>query len=106
MRKLLAVYKGTPRVEAQATSLPPAQNLAEYLAKLMPTLWRKIPRSLSSLIAIFAFFSQTPAQAQNQDRTVFRVDVNLVLVDATVKTKLGQIMPDLNKDSFELREDG
>ncbi|HXR32346.1 MAG TPA: VWA domain-containing protein [Verrucomicrobiae bacterium] len=34
------------------------------------------------------------------------MDVNLVLVDATVKTKAGQIMPDLKQDAFELREDG
>jgi Ca-activated chloride channel homolog len=34
------------------------------------------------------------------------VDVNLVLVDATVKTKAGQIMGDLKKEDFELREDG
>jgi Ca-activated chloride channel family protein len=34
------------------------------------------------------------------------VDVNLVLLDATVKTKAGQILGDLKQDSFELREDG
>jgi Ca-activated chloride channel homolog len=34
------------------------------------------------------------------------VNVNLVLVDATVKTKGGQIMSDLKKENFELREDG
>ena len=32
--------------------------------------------------------------------------VNLVLVDATVKTKDGQIMANLKKDDFEVREDG
>lgn len=35
-----------------------------------------------------------------------RVDVNLVMVDATVKTKDGQIMADLKKEDFEVREDG
>jgi Ca-activated chloride channel family protein len=34
------------------------------------------------------------------------VDVNLVLVDATVKAKNGQIMSDLRKEDFEVREDG
>jgi Ca-activated chloride channel family protein len=34
------------------------------------------------------------------------VAVNLVLVDATVKTKDGQIMANLKKDDFEVREDG
>jgi Ca-activated chloride channel family protein len=32
--------------------------------------------------------------------------VNLVMVDATVKTKAGQIMADLKRENFELREDG
>jgi Ca-activated chloride channel homolog len=44
--------------------------------------------------------------AQEQNQTVIHVDVNLVLVDATVKTKTGQIMGDLKKEDFELREDG
>jgi Ca-activated chloride channel family protein len=49
-----------------------------------------------------------PAQAQGQDQGqgTIRVAVNLVLVDATVKTKDGQIMDNLKKDDFELREDG
>ena len=37
---------------------------------------------------------------------VIRVGVNLVLVDATLKTKAGQIMADLKKEDFEVREDG
>lgn len=37
---------------------------------------------------------------------MIRVDVNLVMVDATVKTKAGQIMANLKKEDFELREDG
>src|SRR4029077_15926580 len=35
-----------------------------------------------------------------------RVDVNLVMVDATVKTKEGQILSGLKKENFEVREDG
>jgi len=61
---------------------------------------------LSALIVFVAFFSRVPALAQNQEQSVIRVDVNLVLVDATVKTKAGQIMADLKQDDFELREDG
>ena len=34
------------------------------------------------------------------------MDVNLVVLDATVKTKAGQIMSDLKKEDFEVREDG
>ena len=47
-----------------------------------------------------------PARAQEQPQGIIRVGVNLVLVDATVKTKSGQIMADLKKEDFELREDG
>jgi VWFA-related protein len=44
--------------------------------------------------------------AQEQDQPTLRVAVNLVMVDATVKTKAGQILGDLKKEDFELREDG
>ena len=37
---------------------------------------------------------------------MIRVDVNLVLLDATVKTKAGQTLGDLKEEAFELREDG
>lgn len=47
-----------------------------------------------------ALFPQEPPQ------NVIRVNVNLVLVDATVKNKAGQIMGDLKQENFELREDG
>lgn len=46
------------------------------------------------------------ADGQEQSQTVIRVNVNLVMVDTTVKTKAGQIMADLKKEDFELREDG
>jgi len=58
------------------------------------------------LAGFAAFLSRTPVLAQSQDPGVVRVDVNLVLVDATVKTKAGKIMGDLKKENFELREDG
>jgi Ca-activated chloride channel family protein len=45
--------------------------------------------------------------AQEQDQAgVLRASVNLVMVDATVKTKTGNILGDLKKEDFELREDG
>ena len=47
-----------------------------------------------------ALFPQEPPQ------NVIRVNVNLVLVDATVKNKAGQIMGDLKQENFELSEDG
>lgn len=61
---------------------------------------------LSSLFFLFVFFQPIPDLAQDQSENVIRVDVNLVLVDTTVKTKSGQIMTDLKQDAFELREDG
>jgi Ca-activated chloride channel family protein len=45
-------------------------------------------------------------QDQAQEPSTLRVNVNLVLLDATVKTKAGHIMADLKKDDFEVREDG
>jgi Ca-activated chloride channel homolog len=56
------------------------------------------------LFLLFGFLFSSPAQEQAPG--VVRVDVNLVLVDATVKTKAGQIMSGLKKEDFELREDG
>ena len=47
-----------------------------------------------------ALFPQEPPQ------NVIRVNVSLVLVDATVKNKAGQIMVDLKQENFELHEDG
>jgi VWFA-related protein len=55
---------------------------------------------------LFSIFFPIFAQEQNQDEGVIRVGVNLVLVDATLKTKAGQIMADLKKEDFEVREDG
>jgi hypothetical protein len=53
---------------------------------------------------------QRPLLAQDQDQSqgqsTLRVSVNLVLLDATVKTKDGRIMADLKKEDFEIREDG
>jgi len=46
------------------------------------------------------------AGAQDQGQDAIRVDVNLVMIDSTVKNKAGQIMGDLRKDDFEVREDG
>ena len=50
--------------------------------------------------------ARNPQNPQNQGSGAIRVDVNLVVLDATVKTKAGQIMGDLKKEDFEIREDG
>ena len=73
----------------------------------MSTFWRNTLR-LSVPLFLLAFLSCVLVLAgiQNQDQSVIKVDVNLVLVDATVKTKAGKIMGDLTQDAFQLREDG
>jgi Ca-activated chloride channel family protein len=73
--------------------------------KNMGIVWRNTLR-LFVLAGFVGLFWRMPVLAQSQDAGVVRVDVNLVLVDATVKTKAGQIMGDLKKENFELREDG
>jgi Ca-activated chloride channel family protein len=71
----------------------------------MGTLWRNTLYGLL-LLVLGGVVSAFAAAAQNPDDGVIHVDVNLVLLDATVKTKAGQIMGDLKEDAFELREDG
>jgi len=71
----------------------------------MHTYWRNMLR-LSVLVFFAVFLFRIPILAEGQEGAVVRVDVNLVLVDATVKTKGGQIMEALKKDDFEIREDG
>jgi VWFA-related protein len=67
---------------------------------------RRPARPIVFLFAFLACFSRIPVQAQDQGTAPIRVAVNLVVVDATVKTKAGQIMGDLKKEDFEVREDG
>ena len=61
-----------------------------------------------ALVIVFDFAAHGTAKAQDkdQDQGTIRVDVNFVLVDATVKSKDGQIMSTLKKEDFEVREDG
>jgi Ca-activated chloride channel homolog len=58
------------------------------------------------LLTIFASLSRNSVHAQDEGTAPIRVDVNLVVLDATVKNKDGQIMGDLKKEDFEVREDG
>ena len=57
-------------------------------------------------IVFFALVIGRPAGAQDPGQGTIRVNVNLVLMDTTVKSKDGQIMANLKKDDFEVREDG
>ena len=65
---------------------------------------RRLTSGLVFLFAGVVCFHELSARAQGD--APIRVDVNLVMVDATVKTKAGQIMADLKKENFEVREDG
>jgi Ca-activated chloride channel family protein len=69
----------------------------------MFNFWR-IRLQWTALAIFLAFACLVPGYAQGQG--TIRVNVNLVLVDATVKAKDGQIMSTLKKDDFEVREDG
>jgi Ca-activated chloride channel homolog len=64
---------------------------------------------LLAFIAVIIFpaiFGTCPARAQDQPSGAIRMNVNLVDLDATVKTKDGRIMDGLKKEDFEVREDG
>src|SRR6266853_3459639 len=67
---------------------------------------RHSPSLIVFLFVFVACLSRISAQPQDQGPATIRVDVNLVVLDATVKTKAGQIMGDLKKEDFEVREDG
>ena len=71
----------------------------------MSKIWRST-LSILGLVIFAGFILRIPVRAQDQGQGTIRVDVNLVLVDATVKAKDGQIMANLKKDDFEVREDG
>jgi VWFA-related protein len=71
--------------------------------------WRSKRHPPSRIIFLFVFvacLSRISVRAQGQGPAPLRVDVNLVVLDATVKTKAGQIMGELKKEDFEVREDG
>jgi Ca-activated chloride channel homolog len=76
----------------------------------MAKFWRNTARLTVLFVLLdLVFFPcvfRVLSQAQDQGASVIRVGVNLVLVDATVKSKAGQIMADLKKEDFEVREDG
>jgi Ca-activated chloride channel family protein len=68
---------------------------------------RRIARIMSVLIVLAGCWPGAAALAQEQDQGgVLRASVNLVMVDATVKTRAGQILSDLKQKDFEVREDG
>jgi Ca-activated chloride channel family protein len=73
---------------------------------LLARFLRPLFIALVSFFVIVTFLAAIPAQICAQDQVPIRVDVSLVMLDATVKNKAGQIMGDLKKEDFEVREDG
>ena len=69
---------------------------------------RHLSKKIFCLLALLTCSALLPTALfpQEPPQNVIRVNVNLVLVDATVKNKAGQIMDDLKQENFELREDG
>lgn len=68
-----------------------------------------MPRKLAVLSCLFvvaALGLTLPSRARQDGQAPIQVDVNLVLLDATVKNKAGEIMTSLKKDDFQVREDG
>jgi Ca-activated chloride channel homolog len=72
-----------------------------------PDLVRTL-RALGVAVCLLLFLapSAISGQAQDTDQSGIQVNVNLVMLDATVKDKAGQILGDLKKDDFQIREDG
>lgn len=62
-------------------------------------------RAVATLVAL-ALCATPPLRAQEPTGPAIRVEVNLVLLEATVKDKAGRIMKDLKKEDFLLDEDG
>ncbi len=77
------------------------------MPSLKARLLRAALRARRTLALLAAFgLVWTPLPAQEQGDARIRVDVNLVLLEATVKDKAGQVMKDLKKEDFALDEDG
>ncbi len=66
---------------------------------------RRLLAGLFSFVFL-TFLLHTSARAQDQPSGAIRMNVNLVDLDATVKSKDGRIMDGLKKEDFEVREDG
>ncbi len=72
----------------------------------------KLNNRAQRVVAVFASLALMSAPGrsaggqQQQGEARIRVDVNLVLLEATVKDKAGRVMKDLKKEDFVLDEDG
>src|SRR4029077_3741405 len=92
----LTTFGGTTRLESVSR-----ERLRAGAAAMAAPETGKLPSStmrVPVLILSLAFFVPMILQAQEQDPSVMRVAVNLVMVDVTAKTKAGQILGDLKKE--------
>jgi VWFA-related protein len=67
---------------------------------------KRRPILTAALLVVFAGASLLPAAVQRQGEETIHVGVQLVLIEATVKDKAGQIMDGLEKKDFIVKEDG
>ncbi len=63
-------------------------------------------RRIAALLVALMLPPAHPAGAQEQSEPRIRVDVNLVLLEATVKDKAGHVMKDLKQEDFLIDENG
>ena len=81
--------------------------MATCLQPIRKTTPEKFPGALSALLLLF--FQLVPsARAQQQPPEtgpILKVTTNVVNVYAVVRTKHGQLIPNLDKDDFEIKED-
>ena len=73
--------------------------------------YRQSPRKVAAVVlalgvAGLPLGAQQGSATQQEPEARIRVDVRLVLVEATVKDKAGRVMGDLKKEDFVLGEDG
>src|SRR6476646_10061995 len=69
-------------------------------------MWHRRLKSIGSRLAIVpAALAMVSAPAAQQPPT-FRSSINLVEVDALAVDRVGEVVPDLRQDEFEVLEDG
>ena len=60
----------------------------------------------SALLLASAAQAQQPSALQQEQNGAIRIDVSLVLVEASVKDRYGKVMDGLTPEDFVIREDG
>jgi VWFA-related protein len=81
--------------------------MTSRLQPIRKTTFGKIPGTWSALLLLyFSLASSAPAQQQPEETgPTLKVTTEVVNVYAVVRTKRGQLIPDLNQSDFEIKED-